>query len=83
VLVLFALSAIFLVGIAGTAVDAGMGYRQQQVQANAAAAAARGATVYLSENKATASDAQVKCVVTLYAGTGSRLTVSGRVQPTG
>jgi hypothetical protein len=67
VLVLFALSAIFLVGIAGTAVDAGMGYRQQQVQANAAAAAARGATVYLSENKATASDAQVKCVVTLYA----------------
>jgi len=67
VIVLFALSAVAIGGMVGLVIDGGMGYRQQRIQSNAAAIAARASTVYLAENKTTASDAQVECVVALYA----------------
>ncbi len=83
VLVLFALSALFIAGVVGMVIDAGMGYHQERIQANAAALSARAGTVYLSENQATASDAQVECVVTLYASTSEyqQLAAGGRCQP--
>ncbi len=68
VLVLFAVGALFIGAALGLVVDAGMGYRQAWIQADAAAMAARAGTVYLAENRRSASDAQVECVVALYAG---------------
>ncbi len=67
VLPLFAVSALLSFGMVGLVIDAGMGYREQRIQADAAALAARAGTVFLSENRATAIDAQVECVVALYA----------------
>ncbi len=67
VAVLFAMCAVFVFGVVGLVVDAAMGYREERIQANAAALAARAATVFLAENQSIASDAQVRCVVTLYA----------------
>jgi len=69
VIVLFAVSAVAIGGMVGLVIDGGMGYRQSRLQANAAAIAARASTVYLAENKSSASDAQVECVVALYTST--------------
>jgi len=66
VVMLFAISAVAIGSMLGLVIDGGMGYRQQRIQSNAAAIAARAATVYLAENKTSASDAQVQCVVALY-----------------
>ena len=66
VVMLFALSAIAIGAMLGLVIDGGMAYRQERIQSNAAAIAARAATVYLAENKASASDADVECVVALY-----------------
>lgn len=67
VAILFAVGALTIGAMLGLVIDGGMAYRQQRIQANAASIAARAATVYLAENKSTASDAQVECVVALYA----------------
>lgn len=69
VVVLFAVGSVAIAGMLGLVVDGGMAYRQERIQANAAAISARAATLYLAENKAAASDAQVECVVALYAST--------------
>lgn len=66
VVVLFAIGAVAIGGMLGLVIDGGMAYRQERVQANAASISARAATVYVAENKATASDAQVQCVIALY-----------------
>jgi len=64
--VLFAVGGVMLFGFAGLLVDGAMGYRQHQIQANAAAAAARAAAVYLAENRSTATDQQVECLTALF-----------------
>lgn len=64
--VLFAVSAVMVFAVAGLLVDGAMGYRQHQIQANAAAVAARAAAVYLAENRSTATDQQVECLTALF-----------------